>query len=112
MRENNLALRGSLSHSGWEHHIYYSKITNSSIFINIQYDRKNPLDYVLDQTDVEFQSINTKVSKVQNDTLKCTLEEMMFPLGINAQWDFCEKKNTTSCTKKENITRKTQDIDF
>ena len=34
------------------------------------------VDYISEQSDVELQSIISKVSKDQNDTLKCTLEEM------------------------------------
>ena len=34
------------------------------------------VDYVPEQDCAQSQSINSKVPKVQNDTLKCTLEEM------------------------------------
>lgn len=43
------------------------------------YELKNRfmhVDYVPEQNDTESQSIISKVPKVQNDTLKCTLEEM------------------------------------
>lgn len=51
----------------------------SNLLLGTDYDLKNRymhVDYVPKQVDIENQSVISKVSKVQNDTLKCTLEEM------------------------------------
>ena len=51
----------------------------SNLLMGTNYDLRNRymhVDYILEQKDVENQSVNLKSPKVQNDTLKCTLEEI------------------------------------
>ena len=57
----------------------YLEMFFSNLLLGTDYELKNRymhVDYVSEQDDTEFQSITSKVPKVQNDTLKCTLEEM------------------------------------
>ena len=57
----------------------YLEMFFSNLLLGTDYELKNRymhVDYIPEQDDTECQSINSKVPKVQNDTLKCTLEEM------------------------------------
>ena len=57
----------------------YLEMFFSNLLMRTDYELKNRymhVDYVSDQADTESKSINLKVPKVQNDTLKCTLEEI------------------------------------
>lgn len=57
----------------------YLEMFFSNLLMGTDYELKNRymhVDYVTEQDDTECQSINSKVPKVQNDTLKCTLEQM------------------------------------
>lgn len=52
----------------------------SNLLMGTDYELKNRymhVDYIAEQNNTESQSINPIVSKVQNETLKCTLEEMV-----------------------------------
>lgn len=58
----------------------YLEMFFSNLLMGTDYELKNRymhVDYVPGQADTEFQSINLKVPKVQIDTLKCALEEMV-----------------------------------
>lgn len=51
----------------------------SNLLMGTDYELKNRymhVDYLQEQSEIESQSIIPKAQKVQNDTLKCTLEEM------------------------------------
>lgn len=51
----------------------------SNLLMGTDYELKNRymhVDYIAERNNAESQSINPIVSKVQNETLKCTLEEM------------------------------------
>lgn len=51
----------------------------SNLLMGTDYELKNRymhVDYIAEQNNTESQSINPIVSKVQNETLKCTLKEM------------------------------------
>lgn len=51
----------------------------SNLLLGTNYALKNPymhVGYLSEQVDAESQSITSKVLKIQNDTLRCTLEEM------------------------------------
>ena len=57
----------------------YLEMFFSNLLMGTNYELKNRymhVDYVAEQNNTESQSINSKVPMVQNDTLKCTLEEM------------------------------------
>ena len=57
----------------------YLEMFFSNLLMGTDYELKNRymhVDYVAEQNNTESQSINSKVPKVQNDTFKCTLEEM------------------------------------
>lgn len=57
----------------------YLEMFFSNLLMGTNYELKNRymhVDYVAEQNNTESQSINSKVPKVQNDTFKCTLEEM------------------------------------
>ena len=57
----------------------YLEMFFSNLLMGTDYELKNRymhVDYVAEQNNTESQSINSKVPMVQNDTLKCTLEEM------------------------------------
>ena len=57
----------------------YLEMFFSNLLMGTDYELKNRymhVDYVMEQNCTKSQSINSKVPKVQNDTLKCTLEEM------------------------------------
>ena len=57
----------------------YLEMFFSNLLMGTDYELKNRymhVDYVAEQNYTESQSINSKVPMVQNDTLKCTLEEM------------------------------------
>ena len=57
----------------------YLEMFFNNLLMGTDYELKNRymhVDYVPEQDCAQSQSINSKVPKVQNDTLKCTLEEM------------------------------------
>ena len=57
----------------------YLEMFFSNLLMGTDYELKNRymhVDYVAEQNNTESQSINSKVPMVQNDTLKCTLEDM------------------------------------
>jgi fido (protein-threonine AMPylation protein) len=57
----------------------YLELFFSNLLLGTQYELKNRyihVDFIANQNSKESQSVNLKVSKVQNDTLKCSLEEM------------------------------------
>lgn len=58
----------------------YLEMFFSNLLMGTDYELKNRymhVDYIAEQNNTESQSINPIVSKVQNETLKCTLEEMV-----------------------------------
>lgn len=58
----------------------YLEMFFSNLLLGTDYELKNRymhVDYIAEQNNTESQSINPIVSKVQNETLKCTLEEMV-----------------------------------
>lgn len=57
----------------------YLELFFSNLLLGTNYELKNRymhVDFMENHNKAEFQSSNSKVSKVQNDTLKCTLEEI------------------------------------
>ena len=57
----------------------YLEMFFSNLLLGTDYELKNRfmhVDYVPEEDEMDFQSIISKVPKVQNDTLNCTLDEM------------------------------------
>lgn len=66
-------------HSGIHATTKYLELFFSNLLLGTNYELKNRymhVNFIENQSAVESQSVNFKFPKVQNDTLKCTLEEM------------------------------------